>query len=187
KQRIALLERYRFTLVRETYRFDWHAYQELPPPSPRLHFRSLAEVGEAAFLAAIVRVSEGTLDRSIAMERQEKGPARQARDLFTPLQQLGYEPERWQLAYTPDGSLVGLHMPTMSPTAATIGYIGVVPEQRGQGYIDDLLAQLTRTLAQASAERIIADTDVGNFPMAGAFRRAGYTQFGKRREYSRRL
>lgn len=187
EQRAALLERFGFTLVRETLRFDWHASQELPAAPERLYFRSLAEVGEDAFLAAIVRVSEGTLDRSIALGRQEHGPEREARELYTLLQQLGYEPEWWQLAYTPDGSLVGLHMPTKSPTAATIGYIGVVPEQRGQGYIDDLLAQLTRTLMQANAERIIADTDVGNFPMAAAFRRAGYAEFGRRREYSRHL
>jgi ribosomal protein S18 acetylase RimI-like enzyme len=187
ERRVELLERRGFTLLRETFRFDWHAHQGLPAAPRRLQFRTLPEVGEAAFLAAIVRVSEGTLDRRIAQERLEKGPEQDARDLFALLAQLGYEPEWWQLAYTPDGILVGLHMPAGTSTAATIGYIGVVPEQRGRGYIDDLLAQITRTLALSNAERIVADTDVGNFPMAEAFRRAGYTQFGRRREYSRRL
>jgi YD repeat-containing protein len=168
-------------------RFDWHAHQELPAASRRLRFQSLLEVGEDAFLAAIARVSEGTLDRRIAQDSLEKGPGQDARDLFALLQQLEHEPEWWQLAYTADGRLVGLHMPATTTTAATIGYIGVVPEQRGQGYIDDLLAQITRILALADAERIVADTDLGNFPMAEAFRRAGYTQFGRRREYSRRL
>lgn len=187
EQRAALLERFGFGLVRETLRFDWHASQPLPAASTRLRFRSLVEVGEDAFLDAIVRVSQGILDRSIEADRQKMGPEAEARDLFTLVQHLGYEPESWQLAYASDDSLVGLSMPNKGPTAGSIGYIGVTPEQRGHGYIDDLLAQITRTLIQAGVERIIADTDTGNFPMAAAFRRGGYREFGRRREYSRPL
>jgi ribosomal protein S18 acetylase RimI-like enzyme len=187
ERRIAFLERCGFTLLRETFRFDWYARQGLPAASQRLRFQSLPEVGADAFLAAIARVSEGTLDRRIAQTRLEKGPEQDARDLVALLRQLEHEPQWWQLAYTSNGGLVGLHMPATMQTAATIGYIGVVPEQRGKGYINDLLAQITRTLALAHAERIVADTDVSNFPMAEAFRRAGYTEFGRRREYLRRL
>lgn len=185
EQRAALLERFGFKLVRETLRFDWHASQPLPAAPTRLGFRSLAEVGDDAFLDAVARVSDGTLDRSIATDQQEMGRENAARDLFTLVQHLGYEPEWWQLAYTPDDSLVGLSMPNKGPLVGSIGYIGVVPEQRGHGYIDDLLAQITRTLIQANVERILADTDTGNFPMAAAFRRGGYREFGRRREYSR--
>jgi RimJ/RimL family protein N-acetyltransferase len=74
-------------------------------------------------------------------------------------------------------------MPTKSPAFATIGYIGVVPEQRGKGYIDTLLRQGTATLLTAGAVTIRADTDVNNLPMANAFRRCGYRQFATRREY----
>ena len=94
-----------------------------------------------------------------------------------------YDPSWWQLAYAADGELVGLVMPSRNPTFAVIGYIGVVPEQRGHGYIDDLLAQATATLAASGASAIRADTDVANLPMAHAFQRAGYQQFATRREY----
>jgi ribosomal protein S18 acetylase RimI-like enzyme len=53
----------------------------------------------------------------------------------------------------------------------------VVPQQRGRGYVDDLLAQAVATLADAGASVIRADTDVANVPMANAFRRAGFEQF----------
>jgi len=64
-----------------------------------------------------------------------------------------------------------------------LGYIGVVPEQRGQGYSYDLLAHGTAMLHTAGITTIRADADVGNVPMAKAFRRAGYTQIGTRRAY----
>jgi ribosomal protein S18 acetylase RimI-like enzyme len=61
--------------------------------------------------------------------------------------------------------------------------VGVVPEQRGRGYVDDLLAQAVVTLAAAGATVIRADTAVANIPMANAFRRAGFDQFMTRTEY----
>src|SRR5947207_1973842 len=51
-------------------------------------------------------------------------------------------------------SLVGLVMPTNSLTAGTIGYIGVVPEQRGHGYSHDLLVHGTATLQAAGITMI---------------------------------
>ena len=53
----------------------------------------------------------------------------------------------------------------------------MLPAQRGNGYIDDLLAEATRILAEQDVPRIRAATDVGNVPMARAFQRAGYVNF----------
>jgi len=75
-----------------------------------------------------------------------------------------------------------------APTFETIGYIGVVPEQRGHGHINDLLAHGTSTLRGLGTGRVIrADTDVDNLPMAAAFERAGYRRFATRREFEIRL
>jgi len=58
----------------------------------------------------------------------------------------------------------------------------VVPEHRGLGYVDDLLGECTRVLAvEQDAEQIVANTDVGNVPMAAAFTRAGYADTGRHR------
>jgi RimJ/RimL family protein N-acetyltransferase len=48
---------------------------------------------------------------------------------------------------------------------------------RGNGYVDDILAEGTRILAGQDAPRIRASTDLGNTPMANAFERAGYVNF----------
>jgi RimJ/RimL family protein N-acetyltransferase len=84
---------------------------------------------------------------------------------------------------------VGLVMPAEPPGFLTIFYVGVVPEMRGRGYVDDLLAAGTATLLEARArdgneKPLRADTDVANAPMATAFERAGWTRFAGRREYS---
>lgn len=182
EQRVELLEKMGFMLGRETLHFAWPLGGPAPAVPDRLTFRSLAEVGEAAFLEAIERVSAQTLDREIQRQREQDGPAAAARTLFEIVQHIGDVPASWwQLAYTRAGELVGLVMPAAN---FTIGYIGVAPEQRGRGYIDDLLACGTAALAGSAPRNLEADTDVGNTPMANAFRRAGWSQVARRQEYT---
>jgi ribosomal protein S18 acetylase RimI-like enzyme len=186
-RRAWLLERAGFVLRRETSRFEWRSESGLPAVARRLDFRALDEVGEEAFVGAIERVSEGTLDREIQDERDELGPAEAARRFFELERKLEYDPAWCRLAYAPDGGLVGLVMPARNPTSAVINYIGVVPEHRGRGYVDDLLVEGTAALRAAGAESVRADADTRNAPMAAAFRRAGYEEFAKRREYGVKL
>jgi RimJ/RimL family protein N-acetyltransferase len=183
EQRNDLLSSLGFHVVRETNRFadDIAPIQE--PASERLIFRSLPDVGTAAFLTAIEEVSVGTLDSLIQQHRTTLGAAGAAHELLRILQDMEYDPDWWQLAYTPSGDLVGLIMPTKSLTTGTIGYVGVVPARRGQGYGYDLLSRGTALLHAAGISTILADADAGNVPMAKAFGRAGYKEIGTRREY----
>jgi ribosomal protein S18 acetylase RimI-like enzyme len=61
-----------------------------------------------------------------------------------------------------------------------VGFLGVVPAQRGHGYADDLLAEITHLLAEDGATTIRADTDGTNTPMVAAFERLGYHRFALR-------
>lgn len=85
----------------------------------------------------------------------------------------------WRIATLPDGRPVGFVLPSHNGYNAIIAYIAVLPTHRGHGYIDDLLAEGTRVLAEQDVPRIRASTDLGNVPMANAFRRAGYVNFGR--------
>lgn len=187
EQRAQLLETVGFKLERETYRFELNTANHPVAFPTGLIFKSLSEVGEDAFIDALARVSAQSLDQRTRQDREMMGAEAEARMTFEDLAQMEYDPAWWQLAYAPDGALVGLVMPTKSPTFATIGYIGVVPEQRGHGYIHLLLQQGMATLNAAGEHFLRTDTDVSNTPMANAFRRAGYTQFATRREYSVKL
>jgi ribosomal protein S18 acetylase RimI-like enzyme/predicted N-acetyltransferase YhbS len=187
EQRIELLQSVGFEFRRETGRFEWRG--EEPPAKPeRLSFRTLEETGEEAFLDAMMRVSEGTLDREIRGERERLGAWRAAREFFEDAQRVKHEPSWWRLAYAPCGELAGLVMPAEPPGFLTIFYIGVLPGMRGHGYVDDLLAAGTATLLEAQKvagkeKPLLTDTDVANAPMASAFERAGWTRFAGRREY----
>jgi RimJ/RimL family protein N-acetyltransferase len=137
----------------------------------------------------MARVSVGTLDSHTQQRCAEIGALAEAHEHFQDEQrfQKGWEPHWWQLAYDQAGPLVGLVMPSENMSWPNIGYIGVVPEQRGHGYSDELIIQGTRTLQAQGATRVIADTDVDNVPMANAFRRCGYTQYGVRRIFTLQL
>ncbi len=189
EKRVELLESLGFAFRRETARFEWRG-AETPAEPGRLSFRTLEEVGEDAFVDAMRRVSEGTLDREIREERERLGPQRAAREFFEDARRVRHERSWWRLAYSRrEGYLVGLVMPAEPPAFLTVFYVGVVPEMRGQGYVDDLLAAGTATLLEArrregSEKPLRADTDVANAPMAAAFERAGWARFAHRREYA---
>ena len=64
--------------------------------------------------------------------------------------------------------------PFSEPETATIVHVGVLPEQRGNSYIDDLLAKGTSTAQHAGFTKILSDVDTLNFPMLAAMERGGY-------------
>jgi len=179
-QRLEVIEQSGFEFTRETRRFEWLMNEIIP--SQRLVFRSLDDVGEDAFIDAMMRVSENTLDRLLQRQIDTVGLAQSVIEQFQLLQAFKYKSSWWQLAYNQTG-VVGLIMPAENDGGAIIGYIGVIPEYRGQGYVHDLLAQGTVTLKAAGARRVRADTDVNNAPMVSAFQKAGYHQFASRQEY----
>jgi RimJ/RimL family protein N-acetyltransferase len=126
------------------------------------------------FLAAFRRVAQGSLDVTTRRNVAALGADRQARQDMAVYRSLPGERDWWRLAYTPDGRLAGLAIPSRSPDGPTVGYLGVVPELRGRGLVDDLLAEITRFHAESGAQQIRAVTDTTNLPMAAAFERAGY-------------
>jgi RimJ/RimL family protein N-acetyltransferase len=83
----------------------------------------------------------------------------------------------WQVAELPGGQPAGFVIPARNAYNPIIAYLAVLPEHRGRGYIDDILAQGTRILAEQDVPHIRASTDLGNVPMANAFQRAGYVNF----------
>ena len=171
-----------FHLVVDRRRFEWTPQSLTPPEPTRLRFRTLTEAGDDAFITTMARITEGSLDNYTRESVRELGPLEAARQHYRDEQrfQRHWEPDWWQLGLLPTGEIVGLVMPAENDRWPNIGYIGVVPDQRGHGYSRDLLAQGTRTLIAEGAERIIADTDLGNTPMANTFLRMGYRQFATR-------
>ncbi|MGX1673351.1 GNAT family N-acetyltransferase [Streptomyces sp. NPDC055400] len=155
----------------ERLRLEWTPATGVPAVPERLTFE---EATDEEFLDAFRRVAEGSLDAETRQHLAAHGPSATARkelDFY-----LGCPGERawWRLARTPDGTVAGFAIPSATPYHPNVGYLGVVPELRGRGYVDVLLAEITRSHAERGAELITATTDTGNAPMAAAFERAGY-------------
>ncbi|AXK32848.1 GNAT family N-acetyltransferase [Streptomyces armeniacus] len=177
--RIGAAEAAGYRLLVERFRYDWTPDRGLPALPGRLVFRP--EPDDAVILDVLRRITRGTLDAhalhalaTVGPDDPEKGIEVAAREDMDHLLRMRSPREWWRLAYTPDGELVGLHVPGLIPSGPCVAFIGVVPEQRGHGYAYDLLADSTHQLVGGGAESIAASTDLGNAPMAASFAKAGY-------------
>lgn len=162
----------------ERLRYAWTPDAPVPEPSGRLTFR--AEPDDEVFVEVFRRVAEGSLDHHTRQALRTKDAEAQAREDLADYLSMPGDRSWWRLAHTPDGDLAGFAMPSANNAGPVVGYLGVLPEQRGHGYVDDLLGEITRCHAERGAQRIAADTDAANLPMARAFERAGYRLFAVR-------
>jgi RimJ/RimL family protein N-acetyltransferase len=188
RQRVGFYKSLGLPLIQEKQEYVWRGETSVSEPRPGLVFRSLREVGTDAFLQAIERVTRRTLDREDQLARREEKPEAAAKSYFGILKDIDYKPERWLLAFTRRGTLVGLTAPQMlNDTVGAVNYIGVVPGQRGKGYVSDLLGKGTALLRDAGAQRVIASIDLLNAPMIAAALRAGFKPEATSRIYRLKL
>jgi RimJ/RimL family protein N-acetyltransferase len=171
--RVAAVENAGLTLLVERFTFWWNEGDPVPPPSTRLVHRP---VDPAELVDVVARCDVGTLDAHSRRSIDRIGAAATARAEVEEMRQFPGPVDWWRLGHTPAGELVGFVLPTVNANNHNVGFIGVVPEQRGHGYVDDLLGECTRRLVEHGAVRIIGGTDRTNRPMAAAFERAGYTR-----------
>jgi hypothetical protein len=162
----------------ERLRIEWVAASGLPAMDDQLTFAQAAD--DDQLLDVLERVNVGTLDAYARRDIGRHGPADAARIQLDDMAWMPAPREWWRLAYATDGALVGVVIPSRNYESFVVAYIGVVPEQRGYGYVGGLLADATTFLVGEGAERILADTDTGNHPMAAAFERAGYLVTARR-------
>ncbi|MCX4745650.1 GNAT family N-acetyltransferase [Kitasatospora sp. NBC_01287] len=149
----------------------------VPGPTGRLAFRPVA--GEGELLDLLTEILTGTLD-AYSLDDLRQMTARQAARLQFDEEFAHFTSPRdwWRVATLPgSGEPVGLVIAARNQYRPIIAYLGVLPAHRGQGHIDEILAEGTRVLAATEPECVRASTDVGNAPMAAAFARAGYAAF----------
>lgn len=173
-ERMAVVEKTGGSLLVERLRFQWDLQGSPPRPGDRLRFREIRDEQEMRDL--MERALQGSLDAHHRNDLRTKTPAEVVAEEFA--QEFGrYSTPQswWRVATGPDGEPVGFVLPARNAKHPIIGYIAVLPEHRGNGYIDDLLAEGTRVLVEeGGVSHVRAATDLGNTPMAAAFGRAGY-------------
>ncbi|MER0483707.1 GNAT family N-acetyltransferase [Streptomyces sp. Edi2] len=156
----------------ERYRYTWTSDCPLPERTGRLEYRP--EPDDNAIRGVVRRIQEGSLDAHDLHDIAQYGRDGAVEELLGLLTSATSPRDWWRVAYTRAGEPAGLHVPAHNSAGSCIGFIGVLPEQRGHGYAYDLLIECTQDLVARGATRIVAATDQGNFPMAAHFATAGY-------------
>jgi RimJ/RimL family protein N-acetyltransferase len=173
RARIGAAEAVGMAVLVERYGYRWTPDCGLPARPGRLEFHP--EPDDGVILDVFRRAHQGSLDAHAQRVIAEAGLDAAAAEDLTILLAMPSPRDWWRLARTADGELVGLTVPSRNYTDPVIGYVAVLPEHRGHGYSYDLLVEATQLLAAEGADRIIANTDVTNLPMAATFAKAGYS------------
>ncbi len=155
----------------ERLQFQWEHDVPVPQPTQRLRFEPAED---DTFIDLFARAAYGSLDVMTQRELAATDARHLARDEVDYYRSCPGDRAWWRVACDRHGDVVGIAIPSATPTNRNVGYLAVLPEHRGRGYGDDLLAFITTFHAAAGAERITGTTDAVNGPMAAAFERAGY-------------
>jgi RimJ/RimL family protein N-acetyltransferase len=179
RDRIEVVRRTGGRVFVERLRYRWTSDVALPAPRGRLTFRPVS--GDEEAIAILADILPGTLDAYSQAETARSSIEDYARTQYYE-ELLAYPSPRdwWRIGIRENGEPVGMVVPARSPNGFVIAYIGVAEGHRGHGFVDELLNEGTRLLAAQGAERVTADTDLGNVPMARAFEHAGYDNFARR-------
>lgn len=159
------------TQVNERLQFEWTAGAETPCPAARLEFQSASD---DEFQRLLSEVARGSLDVLTRRALAVSTPEQLGREEFEYYLGCPGNREWWRVAQDPSGTCIGFVIPSATPHSVNVGYLGVLPDHRGHGYVNELLAYATTFHRAAGASRITATTDATNVPMAKAFARHGY-------------
>jgi len=160
----------------ERLRFEWRKHIPIASPSGRLDFRQPNDDDE--ILDLMTAVVPGSLDAHTILDLKTMTPRQAAHNHFYgELAQQISTRDNWRVATNHTGATVGFVTPGQNHYHPVIGYLAVLPEHRGNGYIHDILATGTRIMADQGVDHIRAATDLTNLPMAAAFKRGGWINF----------
>lgn len=167
--------------------FVWEEPKPLVEVPSRLEFESTETLGSGVLLSALSKVIESSIDASDRKKVIEQGSQQAARRFLAEVKDgFSYQEKWWQVAINSQNEVAGFVLPAIYQNCArdgleeaTIYYIGVLPEHRGQGLAADLLLKGTRILQDVGVWRVFCDTDVNNIPMIATFKHVGYQQYSE--------
>jgi RimJ/RimL family protein N-acetyltransferase len=174
QERARLMEEAGMELFQEKHGFTWVDDGATRDLDERLAFRSVAEIGVDAYREVMAPCGEGTLDRNDRYYWSGCGPQNWAAQMTEYLTE--EDAEMWLIGYHDEVPVGYVAVAREEDWGATIAHIGIVPNQRGHGYIDDLLAAGNAAVRKSGIGTMLSDVDVLNTPMIRAMERNGHTE-----------
>ena len=176
-ERCRIAEDCGFRLFQEKEGFWWADTGQVLPEPAGLRLHSMARIGREQFAPVIGRCLAGTLDRIDALVLG-RCPPREWAETFLQRHAQPADEDTWLFAETPDGApvgFVGVAAHDADPRTGVLVLIGVLPEQRGNHYVDELVHAANRAARARGMTGVLSLVDVQNQPMMAAMRRTGWS------------
>jgi ribosomal protein S18 acetylase RimI-like enzyme len=164
-ERVALFDALGMELFQEKQGFTWVDDGSPVEVPDRLSFVTVDEAGRDHYRDVLAGVGEATLDRNDFYYRSRMDPLDWGSVYTTFLDES--EAPMWLVGRHPGGESIGFVAVSEfdEPDTATIAFVGVLPQHRGNGYIHDLIAAGTAAAQQHGFTSILSDVDTLNAPM----------------------
>lgn len=141
-----------------------------------LAFKSVEPTDEKLLVDLFVQAVKDNKDSTILKEIKEKGLYDGSRDFFLELKEIDFQRDLWVIAYYKNEPIGFIIVQQFAENeAGSIGYIGVVPKYRGNNFSQDLLLKAINISHNRKITKLIADIDVGNYPMRNNLLNCGFT------------
>lgn len=140
----------------------------------KLSFKAIDSNEEELLVDLFIRAARDNRDSTVLKEIEEKGLKKGSRDFFLELKETDYERDLWVIAYYNNEPAGFVIIQRLTDSDAGIGYIGVVPEYRGNHFSEDLLYRAINLSCQYGIRKLIADIDVENHPMRNNLLSCGF-------------
>lgn len=175
-----------FTLLVDRVSVQWSG-APLPTPDSRVTFEPAVDLPEGDLIEIFAAVADASADHGMRLGRDSHGRRTEASMRLQAARRRTHEPHWFAIARDASSTPVGYVQSALINGRAVLAEVGVVPEQRGRRFVDQLLTYGTSMLTAHGQTRVRAHTDQANSAMRRAFARAGYTEVGTRVDYHRPL
>jgi hypothetical protein len=131
----------------------------------------------------IEKTSQNSADSQIKLFRQQLGGIADAEMTLRMMESLSHDPLWWRVALAPKGERLGIVLPVCAFGELVVGFIGVVPENRGRNIASFLLFEAWSIIKLQGHLTICAEADEQSVPMHHALAKSQFSRRSQKQEW----
>jgi GNAT superfamily N-acetyltransferase len=177
----ALISQMHFHRWRKVARFEC-----TDPIDPEVRSYRSTEAGRfarAEMVALIAKASDHSADSQIEFFRRQLGGIADAEWTLQMIESTTHEPRWWRVAVGPAGEMLGIILPAVVFGELMVGFLGVVPNYRGQSIASFLLAEAWSAMKLQGHSILCAEADERNLAMHRALTKSQFSRRWTRQEW----